>query len=124
MSPCATVYIVDDDPAVRAGVSLLVKACGWTPRPCASAEEFLQNYARDGAECLILDLQMPGMSGADLAEIMRDLDLRLPIIIITAYQNHPMVERVKTGGALAVVAKPFRDEQLVRIIQKALSLSD
>ncbi len=118
------VYIVDDDPAVRAGVSLLVRACGWYPRPCASAEEFLQNFSREASGCLILDLQMPGLSGADLADVMKNLGIDLPFIVVTAYRDHPLAERAKAAGALAVVSKHFRDEELVHRIQEALTRAD
>lgn len=119
---CAPViYIVDDDPAVRAGISLLVKACGWQPRPFASAEAFLQEFPRGTGACLILDMQMMGMTGADLAETLRALDVALPIIVVTAYKDHPLTERAKAAGAMAVLSKPFRDQDLIDKIQQALA---
>jgi len=121
MSRGSTIYIVDDDPAVRAGLSLLVKACGWQPKPCASAEEFLDTYSRDESGCLVLDIQMPGVTGADLTAMMEHLGIRLPVIIVTAYKDHPLTERAKAAGALAVIPKPFRDEDLVSTIQRALA---
>ncbi len=117
----STVYIVDDDTAVRSAISLLVSSCGWSPRPFSSAEEFLQGYERDKAACLILDLQMPGMKGVDLQDIFTDLDIVLPVIVVTAYKDHPMAERAKLAGARAVIAKPFREEELVNHIRGALS---
>lgn len=121
MSKDSTVYIVDDDPAVRAGLALLVKACGWRPKPFASAEDFLDSYSREERGCLVLDIQMPGITGADLTDMMDNLGIRLPVIIVTAYQDHPLTERAKASGALAVIPKPFRDEDLVNSIQRALS---
>lgn len=121
MSKGSTIYIVDDDPAVRAGLALLVKACGWQPKPCASAEEFLDTYSRDEAGCLVLDIQMPGITGADLTAMMEHLGIRLPVIIVTAHKDHPLTERAKAAGALAVIPKPFRDEDLVSTIQRALA---
>ena len=81
-------FIVDDDAAVREALSLLVHAWGWTPRACASAEEFLECYSRQRDACLVLDLQMPGISGADLQEILVELSVQLPTIIITAHPDH------------------------------------
>ena len=118
-----TIYIVDDDAAVRAGVSLLVKVCGWRAKPYASAEEFLQNYSRGDSGCVMLDMQLPGMSGADLAEIMTTLDIDLPLIIVTAYKNHPLTDRALASGAMAVIEKPFGDEILVNTIERALEVA-
>ena len=120
MGTTPTVFIVDDDPGVRAGLSLLVYSCGWRPRPCASAEEFLASYARESPACLVLDLRMPGMSGADLQEVLAELDVAPPVIVLTAHQDHPMAERALAAGARTVIRKPFRDEILVREIERAL----
>jgi len=119
-----TVFIVDDDEAVRAGLSLLIRSCGWEPRAFASAEGFLNAYRRESHACLLLDLQMPGIDGPTLQEIIADLDLHLPTIVVTAHKDEPMAERALAAGALAVVAKPFRNEELVRRIEEALSESD
>jgi FixJ family two-component response regulator len=122
--PQPTVFIVDDDDAVRAALVLLVTSYGWRARACASAEEFLDSYSRDEPACLLLDLQMPGMSGADLQEVFADLDIRPHTIVVTAYKDHPLAERARRAGAVAVLAKPFRDQELIRHIQDALGLDD
>ncbi|MCW5655949.1 response regulator [Hydrogenophaga sp.] len=119
----STVFIVDDDAAVRSALSMLVHSCGWKPRPCASAEEFLECYTRQGRGCLVLDLQMPGMTGADLMDILADLDLQLPVIVITAHADHAMADRARASGALAVIGKPFRDDELLGWIETALTRS-
>lgn len=124
MSASPTIYIVDDDPAVRAGLSLLVRACGWRPKPCAGAEDFLDTYARDTAACLIVDLQMPGLNGADLLDRMGSLGIRMPTIIVTAFPDHPLARRAMAAGARAVVSKPFRDEHLVGQIEAALAADE
>ena len=116
----ATVFIVDDDAAVRDALSLLVLSCGWVPHPCASAEEFLGSYSRERNACLVLDLQMPGISGADLQEIMTEAGMDLPTIIITAHPDHALARRARAAGALAVVCKPFRQDELVQTIERAL----
>lgn len=117
------VFIVDDDAAVRDSLSLLVQAWGWTPRSCASAEEFLECYSRQRDACLLLDLQMPGISGADLQEILVELSLQLPTIIITGHPDHALTSRAMAAGALAVVAKPFRHDHLLSCIERALSIA-
>ncbi len=119
MSAKPTVFIVDDDAAVRAGLSLLVRSCGWEPRPCASAEEFLGTFTPGPACCLLLDLQMPGMNGVELQAAIAERGLELPIIVVTAHKDHPMAERALAAGARAVIAKPFRHDELVRCIRSA-----
>ncbi len=114
------VFIVDDDAAVRAGLSLLVRACGWDPHPCASAGEFLDSYTAEDADCLLLDLQMPGMTGIELQQALAARGLTLPVIVVTAHADDPLAERSRAAGARAVVAKPFRNEELVREIRNAL----
>ena len=116
-----TIYIVDDDAAVRAGISLLIKSCGWRPAAYACAEEFLDNYTRGDTGCLILDIHMPGITGADLAHMLSTLGIDLPIIIVTACKNHPLTDRAREAGALAVIEKPFPHEVLVRTIERALA---
>ena len=118
----ATVFIVDDDAAVRDALSLLVLSCGWTPYPCGSAEEFLESYSRQRHACLVLDLQMPGISGADLQEILAEMGLSLPTIVVTAHPDHALARRARAAGAVAVMAKPFRQDELVRHIEAALRL--
>jgi len=119
--PAGTVYIVEDDTAVRDALSLLVYSWGWIPHPCASAEEFLECYSRQRNACLVLDLQMPGISGADLKEILVELDLDLPTIVITAHPEHALAARALKAGAIAVMPKPFRHEQLLGFIERALA---
>jgi len=119
-----TVFIVDDDAAVRAGLSLLVRSCGWEPRAFASAEEFLDSYQPETRACLLLDLQMPGIDGPALQKVIADRGIQLPTIVVTAHKDEPLAERALAAGALAVVAKPFRNEELVRRIEEALSQDD
>ena len=118
--PSAAVYIVDDDPAVRSALSLLVGTFGWKPKPYASAEEFLQGYARERPACLLLDIKMEGMSGVELQGLLKTLDADLPVIVITAYADHPLADRVREAGAREVLGKPFRDTELIAAVTEAL----
>lgn len=114
------IYVVDDDSAVRAAVSLLVSSCGWTPIPCANAEEFLDCYMPGACQCLILDIRMPGLSGV---ELQRELITRgddLPVIVVTAHHDQPEADLARAQGALAVLSKPFDDGELVRCIHGAI----
>ncbi len=121
MEPDPTIFIVDDDAAVRAGLTMLVESCGWAVRSCASAEEFLGSYDRDAWGCLILDLQMPEISGADLQQILIEQGIDLPVIVVTAYKDHPMTDRARAAGARAIIAKPFDEDDLLREIEAALA---
>ena len=118
--PSAAVYIVDDDPAVRSALSLLVGTCGWKAKPYASAEEFLQGYAWERPACLLLDLKMEGMSGVELQGLLNALDADLPVIVISAYADHPLAERAREAGAREVLGKPFRDSDLIDALSEAL----
>ena len=121
MSKTHTIFIVDDDPAVRSALSLLVTSCGWQPRPCASAEEFLQAYSQERGACLLLDLKMPGMSGVELQKRLGELDINLPTIVVTAYKDHPLADRARQAGARAIIGKPFRNQDLIDAIEAALN---
>ena len=115
-----TVYIVDDDESVRRAIGLLVRSRGWTVAAYASAEEFLDRFVRDHPACLILDLHMPGMSGPDLQSALRRRDPNLPVIVVTAFPEHPLTERARELGAVAVLAKPFRGCELGDRVQACL----
>ena len=117
--PSAAVYIVDDDPAVRSALSLLVRTCGWKAKPYASAEEFLQGYARERPACLLLDLKMEGMSGVELQGLLNAFDVDLPVIVISAFADHPLADRAREAGAREVLGKPFRDSDLIDALSEA-----
>jgi FixJ family two-component response regulator len=117
----ATVFVVDDDSAVRAAISMLVAACGWDAIPCANADDFLCRYSRATRQCLVLDLQMPGLSGVDLQLALRRRGDDIPIIVVTANHDHPDAELARVHGAQAVLGKPFRDGDLVDCIERALA---
>jgi len=118
--PAGTVYIVDDDDAVRDGVSLLVQACGWNVEAFGSAETFLSRYARAENQCLVLDLHMPGMNGAELEEHLRAQGNDIPVIVITAYKEDPLITRARAAGAARVLTKPFNDADLLESIERAV----
>ncbi|MGI9331929.1 MAG: response regulator transcription factor [Gammaproteobacteria bacterium] len=114
------VFIVDDDEAVRDALTLVISMHGWVARPCASAGEFLQTYTGQQPACLLLDLAMQGMNGAELLEALKSASKSLPAIVVTAHQDHPMAKRALKAGAIAVVSKPFRNEELTALIQSVL----
>jgi FixJ family two-component response regulator len=115
-----TVFIVDDNQAVRHSLSLLLESVDLSTRTFASAQEFLEVFDTAQPGCLILDIRMPGMSGMELAKQLRERDATLPIIFITAHGDVPMAVEAMKLGALDFVQKPFRDQDILERIYRAL----
>ncbi len=115
-----TVYIVDDDPAVRDSFALLLRLQGFSARVFASGEEFLAGYSPDWAGCLVLDLRMPGMSGLALQSAMVDRGIKLPVVVVTAHGDVAAARAMLRAGALDFLEKPLDDNQLVAAIRAAL----
>ena len=115
-----TVFLVDDDEAVRDSLGLLMKSVDLTSRSFASAGDFLAEYDPDSPGCLILDIRMPGMSGMELQQKLIDMRAKLPIIFITGHGDIPMAVEAMQRGAVDFIPKPFRDGELLDRINKAL----
>jgi FixJ family two-component response regulator len=116
----ATVFIVDDDEAVRGSLKLLLKTIGVPAQAYASAQEFLDTFDAQRPGCLVLDIRMPGMSGLELQEALNARGALLPIIFITGHGDVPMAVEAMQRGALDFLQKPFRDQDLLDRIHKAL----
>lgn len=121
--PERTVFIVDDDAAVRNAVTLLVESSGLRARAYPSAEAFLDDYKPDSEGCLVLDLHMPGMKGVELQQALAVRKIDIPVIVITAYKDDPLTARAKEAGAVTVLYKPFKQDILLRTIESALQRS-
>jgi FixJ family two-component response regulator len=117
----ATVFVVDDDPAVRKSLRWLIESVGLKAQTFASAQELLSAYDPDRPGCVVLDVRMPGMSGLELQERLRELGSRLPIIVMTAYGDVPMAVRAMKSGAVHFFEKPVSDQVLLEHIQRALA---
>ncbi len=122
MTPEQTVFIVDDDAAIRRSLRFLLESVGLKTQTYASAEEFLQSYNPVQSGCLILDVRMPGMNGLNLQEQLVARRVDLPIIIITAYAEVPMAVRALKKGAVDFIEKPFSDQLLMERVFNALEL--
>jgi FixJ family two-component response regulator len=116
----AVIAIVDDDPSVREGLSSLIRSAGLQVETFASAQEFLTRPGAEAPSCLVLDLQMPGLSGLDLQKRMADVGLQIPIVFLTGHGNIPASVQAMKAGAVEFLTKPFDDEELLRAIQEAL----
>lgn len=115
-----TVFIVDDDAAVRDSLSLLVRSIGLRAETFGSAPEFLAAYRPSQWGCLLLDVRMPGMSGLELQERLVALDSSLPIVFVSAHGDVPMAVHAIKSGAVDFIQKPFRDQELLDKIQHAI----
>ncbi len=124
MSNNMTVFIVDDDEAVRQSTRWLIESIGLTVKTYESAETFLENYQEKEIGCLIMDIRMPGISGLDAQDQMKQRNIRLPIIFITGHGDVPMAVRALKSGASDFLEKPFNDQMLLDCVQKALKQAE
>lgn len=116
-----TVFIVDDDEAVRNSLRLLLKSVGLAALALPTAQEFLANYDPQQPGCLVLDVRMPGMSGLELQEQLNVRGAIIPVIFITGHGDIPMAVEAMQQGAFDFLQKPFRDQDLIDRIQRALA---
>jgi two-component system, LuxR family, response regulator FixJ len=115
-----TVFIVDDDTAVRDALKFLLRSVGHPVEAFSSAQDFLDAYRDDRPGCLVLDIRMPGMSGLELQEKLVERRSILPIIFITGHGDVPMAVEAMQAGAMDFIQKPFRDQDLLDRINQAL----
>lgn len=115
-----TVFIVDDDDPVRDSLKMLMRSVGLTAETFAGAAEFLEAYDPDRPGCLVLDIRMPGMSGMELQDKLNEVHAILPIIFITGHGDVPMAVKAIQYGAADFIQKPFRDQDLLDRINKAI----
>lgn len=116
----STVFVVDDDAAVREALRDLIDSVGLRVELFGSAGEFLQRKLPHLPSCLILDVRLPGKSGFDLQRELAEANISIPIIFITGHGDIPMSVRAMKAGAVEFLAKPFRDQDLLDVIQLAL----
>ncbi len=119
--PAQTVYVVDDDVAVRESLCELIRARGLHAEPFASAEEFLEQFDSSRPGCLITDLRMSGMSGVQLFERLATEDA-LPVIVVSGYADVPIAVRLMEQGIVTLLQKPYRSQELLSAVDRALRL--
>jgi len=115
-----TVIIIDDDDLVRASLQGMLKSVGLRSQAFANPKDFLRSQHADGPSCLILDVQLPGLSGLDFQRELADAGFQIPIIFITGHGDIPMSVKAMKSGAVEFLTKPFRAEDLLDAIQQAL----
>ena len=119
-----TVFIVDDDEAVRGALRLLMKSVGHDAKTFTSGDEFLASCSPGISGCLILDIRMPGMSGLELQGKLQKQGVNIPIIFITGHGDVPMAVQAMKHGALEFLQKPFREQELVDLVNQALEKNE
>jgi FixJ family two-component response regulator len=116
----SVVFVVDDDPSVRRAIKRLVESVGLRVEGFGSPEEFLRSVRPDVPSCLVLDVRLPGMSRLEFQRELREANIHIPIIFISAHGDVPMTVRAMKAGAVEFLTKPFRDQELLDAIQQGL----
>jgi FixJ family two-component response regulator len=114
------VFVIDDDPLVRAAIQGMLKSVGLRSETFGTAQEFLQRKLPHGPCCLILDVRLPGINGLEFQRELADAGVRIPIIFITGHGDIPMTVKAMKSGAVEFLTKPFRDQDLLDAIHQAL----
>jgi DNA-binding NtrC family response regulator len=114
------IFVVDDDASIRESLKDLLGSAGLNVQTFSSAREFLESPRPDAMSCLVLDVQLPGLSGLDLQQELAKLDVQIPIIFITGHGDIPMSVRAMKAGAIEFLTKPFRDEDLLNAVEQAI----
>ena len=116
-----TAYVIDDDRAVLQSVSELLDAAGIPTLGFTSAEQFLHQLTPVTAGCVITDLRMQGMSGADLLRVLTDAGCRLPVVVVSGHADVPITVEVMENGAVTLLQKPYKAEDLLNAVERALN---
>ncbi len=115
-----TVFIIDDDASVREAIQDLVESVNLRAESFATAQGFLSGERRDRPSCLVLDVRLPDASGLDLQQELSRAGVRIPIIFITGHADIPMTVKAMKSGAIEFLTKPFREQDLLDVIHRAL----
>src|ERR1700736_644271 len=118
--PVPQVYVVDDDVSVREALSGLIGSAGLSVRTFASASELLGRLEQEQPGCLVLDIQLPDISGFELQQRLATDDIQLPIVFLTGHGDIPMSVRAIKAGAVEFLTKPFREKDLLAAIRQAI----
>jgi DNA-binding NtrC family response regulator len=114
------VCVIDDDPSIRQSLSNLLRSAGLKARAFPSAHEFLTSWPQEAPSCLVLDVQLPGISGLDLQQELGHGDAQIPIIFMTGHGDIPMTVQAMKAGAIEFLTKPFHDEDLLSAVHQAI----
>jgi FixJ family two-component response regulator len=115
-----TVFLIDDDPGVRDSLSLLLSLKGVRTQPFANAESFIETYRPDWAGCVLTDLRMPGMTGLELQAVLRERQVEVPVVVLTAHGDVATARAALKNGAFDFLEKPVDDVMLIEVLRNAL----
>lgn len=115
------VFVVDDDSAVGVSIKRLLHSVGLEARHFTSASEFLRAKRPDAPGCIVLDVRLPDLSGLDLQQELAKANVDLPVIFVTGHADIPMTVRAMKAGAVEFLTKPFREQELLEAVQRAIS---
>ena len=116
------VYLVDDDASMRAALDSLLRSAGLRVKAFAAAQDFLDSAMTEAPACVVLDVRMPGLNGLDCQQQLVEAGLHVPIIFMTGHADVPMSVRAMKGGALDFLIKPFRDQDLLDAVHRAIDI--
>ena len=115
-----TVFLVDDDPGVRDSLTLLLSLKGLRTQPFATAESFIETYRPDWSGCVLTDLRMPGMTGLELQAALRERQMEVPVVVLTAHGDVATARAALKNGAFDFLEKPVDDVMLLDVLRNAL----
>jgi two-component system response regulator FixJ len=118
------VHVIDDDEAVRESIDFLLRSAGLSVRTYDSATSFLDAAPKIGAGCVITDVRMPGLTGIDLLRRLQEMQIGLPVIVITGHGDVPLAVEAMKCGAVDFLEKPFDDDVLLASVRAALNRSE
>ena len=124
MTTDADAHVIDDDQAVRESIGFLLRSAHFTVKTYETASAFLAAAPTVGSGCIITDVRMPGMSGIDLLRRLKEMGIRLPVIVITGHGDVPLAVEAMKFGAIDFLEKPFDDDVLLASVRSALDRSD
>ena len=119
----STLFVIDDDPKSRKAVAALAASMKIKCEPFASAEEFLDRYDASLTGCALVDFRLGGMDGLQLQDCLREMGSALAVVLISAYADVPLAVRAMENGAVAVIEKPYRNDDLADAVRKALDMA-
>ena len=115
-----TVFLIDDDPSVRDSLTLLLSLRGIRTQPFATAESFIETYRPEWRGCVLTDLRMPGMTGLELQAALRERQIEVPVVVLTAHGDVATARAALKNGAFDFLEKPIDDAMLVDVLRNAL----
>src|SRR6202042_1074596 len=124
MSADPDVHVIDDDEAVRESIDFLLRAAGLSVRTYESATSFLEAAPKITSGCIITDVRMPGLSGIELLRRLQEMQIGLPVIVITGHGDVPLAVEAMKCGAVDFLEKPFDDDVLLASVRAALNRSE